>query len=217
MTAIAYLRVSTLTQDLESQRHEIKQYSQNHNLKIDQYFEVEMSSRQSPVLRRMHELQEKLQAGDILISVELSRLGRNLAEVVQFVDNLLKKQVRLILINNGIDTEKKTDSYAQANLNMQIGMFSIMARLERDLISIRTKEGLLAAKLKGNVGGRRKGTIYLSKYDKHLPKIQEYLQAGHGLKTIIRLIGEGHHVSLSDYLSSRNIRSKKTKAIQLND
>ncbi len=206
---IAYLRVSTAYQDLKSQRHEITNYVKANKLEVDLYLEVEMSSRKSMVLRKMKELEDELVVGDVLIAVELSRLGRNLAEVVQFVDNLLRKKVRIILINNGIDTARRSDPYAQANLNMQIGMFSVMARLERDLISIRTREGLLAARSEGRIGGRRTGSLHKSIYDRHLPEISKYLTADISLPSIIRLIGEGKTRSLSVYLAKRGFLKKQ--------
>ena len=174
-----------------------------------------MSSRKDQGLRRIHELQTKLQAGDILITSELSRLGRSTVEVIQLVDNLVKAGVRVIIIRLGLDNQN--DSKLKPFQKLLLDVFSALSEMERELISIRTKEGLLAAKSKGNVGGRRKGTIYLSKYDKHLPEIKEYLADQHPLSSIVKLIKEGTVDSLSDYLSSRNIRTKKPKGLPKND
>lgn len=169
-----------------------------------------MSSRKDQSLRRIHELQDKLHVGDILITSELSRLGRSTVEVIQLVDNLVKSGVRVIIIRLGLDNEN--DSKLKPFQKLLLDVFSALSEMERELISIRTKEGLLVAKAAGNIGGRRKGTFYLSKYDKHLPKIQEYLTDKHPLSSIIKLIKEGTVDSLSDYLASRNIRAKKKVA-----
>lgn len=167
-----------------------------------------MSSRRGQVSRRIDELKSTLNSGDILITSELSRLGRSTVEVIQLVDELVKSGVRVIVIRLGLDNEDS--SKLKPFQKLLLGIFSALAEMERELISVRTKEGLLSAKTLGRIGGRRAGTIYNSKYDKHLPRIKEYLHVGHGLKTIIRLLGEGHHISLSRYLSTRNIRKKRS-------
>ena len=44
---IAYLRVSTDEQDLENQKLEIQKYAERHSFEIEQWIEVEMSSRKN--------------------------------------------------------------------------------------------------------------------------------------------------------------------------
>lgn len=206
MKTIAYIRVSTLEQNVDSQIGEIKRYADYKQIKIDEFITITMSSRKEEGLRRIDELKSKLEKGDILISSELSRLGRSMVEVVQLVHELVKRGIRVILIKNNIDSG--FDGKLNPTEKFNLGIFSALAEMERDLISLRTKEGLIVAKAKGNVGGRRKGTLYLSIYDKHLPKIKEYLLQEIPLTNIVKLIGEGHAVTLSDYLAKRNHRVK---------
>ena len=49
MTVIGYIRVSTDEQDLEKQRHLLLEHSQKHQLLIDEFIEIEISSRKVSV------------------------------------------------------------------------------------------------------------------------------------------------------------------------
>ena len=57
---IAYLRISTKQQDFDIQKLELHEYAYHHNLKIDEFIEAEVSSRQSNRERRIDFLLSKL-------------------------------------------------------------------------------------------------------------------------------------------------------------
>jgi DNA invertase Pin-like site-specific DNA recombinase len=75
MTIIGYIRVSTEQQDLTKQRHLFLEYAHQQKITIDEFIEIEISSRKNRRERRITELIEKMQSGDMLIVAELSRLG----------------------------------------------------------------------------------------------------------------------------------------------
>ena len=91
-----------------------------------------------------------LEAGDRLVVSELSRLGRSLGQVIQLVDELVKRKVRFTAIKEAIRFEGKQDMQTK----VMIALFGLFAEVERDLISERTKEGLAAARAKGRLLGR---------------------------------------------------------------
>jgi DNA invertase Pin-like site-specific DNA recombinase len=134
-----------LKQDLENQRHEIDRYCEKEGLAVDQWIDVEMSSRKTTKERRIDELLGQLKKKDTLIVSELSRLGRSLGEVVLLVEHLIKKKVRLIAIKQNLKINGSPDPVTKA----MIGLFSIFGEMERDMISLRTKNGLAAAKARG--------------------------------------------------------------------
>ncbi|WP_285658544.1 recombinase family protein, partial [Helicobacter bizzozeronii] len=68
---IAYVRISTDKQEQLGQRHDIETYAQKENLTIARWIEVEMSSRKSQEKRRINELKQELQKGDLLLVAEL--------------------------------------------------------------------------------------------------------------------------------------------------
>ena len=66
---------------------------------IDEWIEVEISSRKSVEERRITELLDKVSHGDTVIVSELSRVGRSIKEVFEIIEELIKvKKCRLILV-----------------------------------------------------------------------------------------------------------------------
>ena len=98
MTTIGYIRVSTDDQDVEKQRHLLLEYSQKQKMLIDEFIEVEVSSRKSLEARRIFEVKDKLQSGDQLLVAELSRLGRNMLETLNLVNELAERGVKMIFV-----------------------------------------------------------------------------------------------------------------------
>jgi DNA invertase Pin-like site-specific DNA recombinase len=161
MKTIAYLRVSTGGQELNNQRLAIHDYAQHHHLHIDKFLEVQASSRKSNKERGIDGLFADMHAGDLMLVSELSRLGRSVGQVIQIVDDLLKHQIRLVAIKENIHLDGKQDIQSK----VMVTMFGLFAEIERDLISERTREGLVAARAKGRVLGRPKGSHGSSRLD----------------------------------------------------
>lgn len=170
---IAYLRISTGAQDLNAQKLELLEYSRRNDIKIDMFIKVEVSSRKSTKDRKIDKLLEKLQAGDLLLVSELSRLGRSVGQIIQIVDALIKKQVLLVAVKESIKINGKQNIQTKT----MITMFGLFAEIERDLISERTKQGLAAARKSGKTLGRPKG-YGKSKLDDFKPEIEALLKNG---------------------------------------
>jgi len=200
---IAYVRVSTNTQTIESQKYTILEYAQKHNLHISEFMEVEMSSRKSSKNRRIDELVEKLDAGDTIIVSELSRLGRSLGEVVQLLDTLTQKGIYLVTIKESIKLKGKPDIQTK----MMTTLFTLFAEIERDLISERTKEGLAKIRASGKKLGRPKGIKGYSKLDGREEEIAHFLALGVSKASIAKITGVGR-TTLFHFLKSRNIEPK---------
>jgi len=86
-----YCRISTEHQVVSNQKHGIQTFADDNNLQIDKWVEETISSRKHLNERKLGKLLKKLQKGDILIATELSRLGRNLLEVMGILQNCLEK------------------------------------------------------------------------------------------------------------------------------
>jgi DNA invertase Pin-like site-specific DNA recombinase len=197
---IAYIRVSSDKQTLKSQKHKILEYAYNSNIKIDKFFEVEVSSKKAKKDRLIDELFEELNSGDILLVTELSRLGRNMLEILNLIEELNSKKVNLIFINQ---PELSTANNALSKLLYSI--YGYFAETEREVISERTKQGLAIAKAKGKLLGRQKGQLVKSKYDPYKDKIEELYKLGLSVQRIVSYIGIGTQPSLSNYIKSRKI------------
>lgn len=154
MKITAYLRVSTSGQEISNQKLAILDYAQQHQLQVDKFLEVQVSSRKSLRERGIDGLFAGMQAGDLLLVSELSRLGRSVGKIIQIVDELIKHQIKFIAIKENIHLNGKQDIQSK----VMVTMFGLFAEIERDLISVRTREGLAAARAKGKVLGRPKGS-----------------------------------------------------------
>jgi DNA invertase Pin-like site-specific DNA recombinase len=170
---VAYLRISTGEQDINAQRLELHEYARINDIKIDEFIETEVSSRKSPQARRIDEMLANLESGDLLLVSELSRLGRSVGQIIQIVDILIKQQIRFVAVKESIKINGKQDIQTKT----MITMFGLFAEIERDLISERTKQGLLAAKEKGKILGRPKGSGK-SKLDSFKLEIEALLKNG---------------------------------------
>lgn len=193
----AYLRVSTGGQDLNNQRYAILDYADRQGLRVDTWMEVKMSSRRTPKERRIDDLVDSMKPGDTILVSELSRLGRSVGQIITLVDELVKNQVSVIVIKQGIVVNGKRD-IATTTLITMLGLF---AEIERELISERTRMGLAKARAEGKLIGRPKGSRS-SQLDSRVPEIKEFLAKGISRASIAKLLGVKWS-SLQYYLKSR--------------
>ncbi len=200
MKTIAYIRVSTSTQDLEQQKMTIHDYAYKNQIVIDEYMQVQISSKKTPQQRRIEELLEKLQPGDRLIVSELSRLGRSLGEIVRFVDYLIKNQIIFNALKENLTIHGKQDMQGK----IMVTLFGLFSEIERDLISERTKHALKTARLKGRQLGRPKGTIGKSKLDGKEADINELLNKLIPKASIAKIMGVSR-TTIVHFIESRRI------------
>ena len=92
-----------------------------------------------------------LRKGDVLVVWKLDRLGRNLAHLVNTVQDLSARGVGLrVLAGQGAQIDTTT-----AAGRLVFGIFAALAEFERELIRERTLAGLKAARARGRKGGRK--------------------------------------------------------------
>ncbi len=201
---IAYIRASTHNQDVKHQRHEILEYGHREGLTVDEFIEVTVSSRHDSRKRRIEELQERLNANDTLIVTELSRLGRSTGEVILLINQLVAFGVNILIIKQNL---RLGQGLEDVTAKVMVTLLALFAEIERDFISLRTKEALATKKAQGVVLGKPKGTIQSSMYDKDKQKIQELLGLGVPQKHIVDAhLGYGTTKSLSYYIRTRNLK-----------
>jgi len=131
---------------------------------------------------------------------ELSRIGRSVGQIIQIVDKLVKNKIRFIAIKENIHLDGKQDIQSK----MMVTMFSLFAEIEHDLISERTCEGLVAARAKGRILGRPKGSRGPSRLDGKEAEIQMLLSKKVS-KTSIAKIMDVSRSALLYFIDSRNI------------
>jgi len=197
MGTYAYIRVSTDKQDVENQRYEILKYANEKKLGNVEILEETVSGRKSWKDRKLGELIEKLQKGDILIVPELSRLGRSMLEIMELLSILLRKGVELHVVKNNqvLKDDLQSKVFAMA--------FSIAAEIERELISQRTKEALRRRKAEGKPLGRPKGSRS-SSLDNYHDQIKELIEKGVSVSSIAKIIGKSYPTVYS-YVKRRGL------------
>lgn len=149
---IAYLRISTGKQFLSNQREEIRRYADGRNWVIDQWVTEVASGNRKGSDRKLGILLKQMKRGDTLIVTEVSRLSRTLTDIMGIMGLCLEKGINLY-------TTKERYSFDNSiNSKVLCFAFGLVAEIERNLISLRTREALALRKAEGITLGRKKGS-----------------------------------------------------------
>lgn len=178
---LAYIRISSNKQDCQSQRFQILEYCQKQKIILDEIIKVEVISTKSLEKRRIDELESKL-SKDVLITAELSRLGRSMLEVMNLVVRLFEKGVQFVFLR-----QPELSSFQNPASKLLLSFYAYMAETERDFISQRTKAGLAKAVKNGKKLGRPFGSLG-SKYDKDIEKVKELVAKNVPMKSIWKIL-----------------------------
>ncbi len=155
----AYVRVSTELQNTDNQKLAIKNYCRYHRIHNLIFVSENISGTKDPSKRKLGILLSNVQSGDLIVITELSRLGRSLMMILDTLQYLLNKGVKVIAIKEGYELGDNIQSKVLAFA------FGLSAEIERNLISERTKQGIELARKNGKQIGRRKGQIPKLKLD----------------------------------------------------
>lgn len=133
-----------------------------------------------------------LRPHDVLVVLDLDRLGRLASELVALIDDLAKKDIGFKAINSPIDT---TTPAGRAFLQIQ----AAFSEMERNIIRQRVKEGLVAARARGRMGGRpRVMTAERLRYAQHLMQDQTL-----SMPAICKELGDIPSSTLYHYLTAK--------------
>ncbi|MBR5965728.1 MAG: recombinase family protein [Treponema sp.] len=179
-----YIRVSTKEQNCENQRRIITD-----KFMVDEWVEEKKSGMIDFSKRSLGGLVERLKEGDILAITELSRLGRSLSMIFEIMSLLKKKNIRCVAIKNNFDLNPMNKNDIISSVLMFA--FGLSAQIERELISERTKAGLVVARANGKRIGRQKGKkIYYVKLRKHEKEFMDLYRNG----ASINFLAQKYHV-----------------------
>lgn len=149
---IAYLRVSTEKQNLQNQKAEIERFAAEKNIKVGRWVMEIASGKKTGKERQLGNILKKLKKGDTLIITEISRLSRTLTDIMGIMGKCLEKGVLLYSVKDGYTFDDTINS------KVLCFAFGLVAEIERNLISMRTKEALALRRAEGVVLGRKKGS-----------------------------------------------------------
>lgn len=152
-----YIRVSTGKQTLENQKIEIRRYCRERRLHHIQWVAETVSGTRKPEKRKLGKLLSEAKNGDVVVIAEISRLGRSMLMILDVLQTFLDKGVQVRAIKEGYELGDNIQSKVLAFA------FGLSAEIERQLISERTKAGLVRAVRLGKKLGRPKG-VFPSRY-----------------------------------------------------
>ncbi|MBE7124106.1 recombinase family protein [Bacillus cereus] len=150
---IAYARVSTLEQNLNRQIQTLKEFGAE-KIFTEQKSGVSVHNREA-----FQEALQFVRSGDTFMVEAIDRLGRNYDEIIQTVNYLKKKEVKLIITSLPIMAEAIGNSLLDKFIkDLIVQILAMIAEQERTETKRRQAQGISIAKQKGVYKGRP--TIY---------------------------------------------------------
>ena len=147
MANIAYLRVSTIDQNLARQEEAFK------GLNIDKFFTEKVSGKNIKDRPELLKMMEYVREGDVVFVESISRFGRSLSDLLSLIEQLNEKNVQFRSLKEGsIDTTTPTGKLVYS-------IFSSLAEFERENIRQRQAEGIAIAKANGKYKGRQRKQV----------------------------------------------------------
>ena len=182
---MGYIRVSTEQQSMKNQKHKLLEYAQNNKMIIDEFIELEISSKKDQKERLLDKVFEKLKSNDTFMCTELSRLGRNMLEILNLIEKFNTAGIKLIFTNQPELSTNKNEALS----SLLLAIYGYFAQTEREIISQRTKQGLAAARASGKILGRPKGVKNKNRVlDPFKDEIKKYLEMELMQTNILKII-----------------------------
>lgn len=194
---VRYIRVSTTKQETNRQESQLDKLG----IKFDKSYEDKMSGAilDRPALNKMI---LEVQKGDTVYCESISRLGRDLKDLIDIIDTLVNKGIRVVILKEGIDT--LTSTY-----KLLLGIFGAVAEMEREttnerieqkieyLKKVKEEDGVIATK-SGVWFGRKEKTVealpkefkkyYTKMKNKEITKVEMAKLLGCSRRTLYRWI-----------------------------
>lgn len=175
----SYIIVSSDRQTTENQRFEICKFLSLRNIKVDKWIEETVSGTKKVDELKLGRLLSKMRTGDTLVVSEISRLGRNLMQIMGILNVCMEKGFKIISIKENYELGDNINSKVLAFA------FGLSAEIERNLISQRTKEALARRKAEGKTLGRPKGSSMRNLQGKE-DEIKKLIYSGTPKKQIMK-------------------------------
>ena len=183
MATYAYLRVSTDQQDVDNQRHGILEYANQRGIIGLQFVEDNASGKLKWRDRKSGDLLLKtMQPGDTVLFSEVSRMARSTLQILEILEHCAEQEFMVHIVKQNMVFDDSLNSKITATV------LGLAAEIERDFISMRTKEALAKRKAAGMVLGRPKGKAKKLKLDKKSAEIRKYLEMGISKSAICKLV-----------------------------
>lgn len=137
-----YGRVSHRDQNLDTQIKALEKFG------VDKIITEKITgvAKQKP---KLEELLESLKEGDSIVVIRMDRLGRSSKQLIELVEELDERKVRLVILDLNIDTKTPMGKFF-------LTVIAAFSEMERTILKEKQRNGIEVAKMKGVYGGRPK-------------------------------------------------------------
>ncbi|CAM3146986.1 recombinase family protein [Vibrio rarus] len=201
MSHYAYLRVSSDSQDVANQKHGIYEYCNMIGIGDICFIEDVVTGKKKWKDRKLGALLSTLQKDDKLVFAEVSRIARSTLQVLEVLEFCMEHGINVYIAKQNMQLDGSMQSRITATI------LGLAAEIEREFISMRTKEALAARRKNGVTLGRPKGQSQSLKLDSKRDQIEKYLAIGLGVRPIAKLIEESPS-TLYDYVKRKELSKK---------
>lgn len=196
----AYLRVSTDAQDVANQRHGVLEYANGAGLSGLDFIEDAASGRMSWKDRKLGQLLKEARAGDVVVFAEISRIARSTLQVLEVLQHCMDAQISVHIAKQRMILDGSMQSRITATV------LGLAAEIEREFISMRTREALEKRRAEGMTLGRPRRPAETTKLDARADEIRGYLSKKISKRDIARLV-ECAPSTLYAWLERRNVKT----------
>ena len=141
MANVAYVRVSSVDQNESRQIEALEKYN------ISKWFKEKVSGKNIKDRQMLLSMLDWVREGDTVYVLDFSRLARSTKDLLQLIERMKDKQVRIVSLKENFDTNTPTGK-------LMLTMMAAINEFERQNLLERQKEGIAIAKRKGKYKGR---------------------------------------------------------------
>jgi len=205
-----YLRVSSDVQDVNSQRIGIEDFCRAKGwTDIKWVMDEGISGAVEPSKRKLGGLLKEAQKGDVIVASEISRIGRKLVMILEFIKKCTEKEVSIMTVKDRYVLEDTIQS------KVLVTVMGLAAEIDRDLLRQRTKEGLRRAVQRGKTLGRPKGRRSSKvKLTGKEATVQACMEAGFSKSAIARKL-KVHRSTLTKFILDNDLQIDKPVTVSL--
>ena len=192
----AYIRISTDKQTVKNQEFEICEYVNKKEIIVDKWVQETVSGAKKVNDRKLGRLLKRMKPHDTLIVSEISRLGRDLLNIMGILHFSMEHNLKIIAIKENYELGD--------NLNSKVLAFAfgLSAEIERQLISARTKEALARKRAEGYKLGKPKD--FFLKLNGKEKEIEFLMRQGFSKREIREKFGVSRS-TLYNFIKRKNI------------
>lgn len=140
MRKLGYIRVSTDKQVIDRQLDQLQDY-------CDEVFIEDGVSALSKKRPAYDEVMQSLKEGDIFVVSSLDRAFRSVQDALSELDKLHKRSIEFLSLSQNFNTTTPDGKFFYT-------LAAALAAWEREILSVRTKQGMKVAREKGKLIGR---------------------------------------------------------------